>query len=268
MKRSLITLTSDFGVQTQGIGIMEATILEISPDANVVHLMHGLPDYDLVSASRTMETIGCIQIGYHVCVIDPGVGTKRKGIIIKTKRGDHLIGPDNGVLIPAAKILGGCDKVVEITNSKYMKHPVSPVFHGRDIFSPAAAYLSLGIRIEDFGKELKFEELVKAPYEEATIENNSIKSQVIHINKYGSLVLNTNPILLDKFNIKKNDKISLKFKNKELKVTFVETFGDVKKGDLLILKDDYARNEIAINMGNFAKKYNVKIGDKCTIKKL
>lgn len=267
MKKPLITLTSDFGVQSQGIGIMEATILEISPEANVVHLMHGLPDYEIMPAARTMETVACMQVGYHVCVVDPGVGTERKGIIIKTKRGDYLIGPDNGVLIPAVRMLGGCERVVEITNPEYMKHPVSLIFHGRDIFSPAAAYLSLGVLIDKFGKEVKLEDLVKAPYEEAEIKNNRIEATVIQVNKYGSLVLNTAPDLFVALGVQKHDKLFLEFENKQIEAVFVDVFGDVEKGQPLVLNDDYKRNEVAINMGNFAKTYNVKVGDSCIIRK-
>ena len=162
--KQLITLTSDFGVQSQGIGIMESVALEINPEAHVIHLMHGLPDFDLFYAARTMETINYMPVGYHVCVVDPGVGTKRKPIIIKVGRGDYLIGPDNGVLISATRFLGGIKKVVEITNKRYMRRPISPVFHGRDIFVPAAAYLSKGVKIGEFGTELEQENLEKAPY--------------------------------------------------------------------------------------------------------
>src|SRR3989338_3828809 len=100
MKHPLITLTSDFGVQSQGVGIMEAVIRNISPEAHVIHLMHGLPDFDVRCAARTMETLKYVPVGFHICVVDPGVGTNRRGIIIKTKRCDYLIGPDNGVFVP------------------------------------------------------------------------------------------------------------------------------------------------------------------------
>ena len=146
-KKLIITLTSDFGAQSQGVGIMEGVALEINPDAHVIHLMHGLPGFDISYAARTIETINYLPIGYHVCVVDPGVGTKRKPIIIQTGRGDFLVGPDNGVLLPGTRFLGGIRKIVEITNEKYMRKPVSPIFHGRDIFTPAAAYLSKGVRM-------------------------------------------------------------------------------------------------------------------------
>mgnify|MGYP001168744501 CR=1 FL=1 len=87
----LITLTSDFAVQSQGIGAMEATIYSIAPEAKVVHLMHGLPEFNIIAAARTMETVRYLPVGYHVCVCDPGVGTERKALAIQTERGDYFI---------------------------------------------------------------------------------------------------------------------------------------------------------------------------------
>ena len=267
MKHPFITLTSDFGVQSQGGAIMEAAALEINPEAHVIHLMHGLPDFNLFYAARTLETIKYMQVGCHVCVVDPGVGTKRKPIIIETGRGDFLIGPDNGVLLPATRFLNGIKKVVEITNPKYVRHPVSPIFHGRDIFTPAAAYLSQGVGIGEFGNEIKPKDLAKAPYEEAKVIGNMIEAQIISLNKFGSLHLNIIQIEWDKLNLKKFDLVNLKFKNKYIKMLFGETFGDVKKGNPLILKDDYGRIEVALNQGSFSKKYKVRIGDKVIVKK-
>jgi len=261
MKKPIITLTSDFGVQSQGIGIMEGVALEINPEAYIIHLMHGLPDFDLSYAARTMETLNYVPVGFHVCVVDPGVGTKRKAIIIETGRGDYLVGPDNGVLVPATRFLGGIKKIVEITNEKYMRKPVSPIFHGRDIFTPAAAYLSKGIKIEEFGRELDEKELRVAPYEEAIIKIDKIHSKIISINKFGSLHLNITHDEWNKFNVEQKDLINLIFNNENMVVAFVRTFNDVGNGRGLIMKDDYGRIEVALNQDSFAKKYNVKIGE-------
>ena len=144
MARPFITITSDFGVQSQGVGIMEAVARGIAPEAHVIHLMHGLPDFDITPAARTLETLFSVPVGFHVCVVDPGVGTRRRALIVEVKRGDFLVGPDNGVLMPAARILGGATSAFVIENPKYMRQPVSPVFHGRDVFVPAAAYLAVG----------------------------------------------------------------------------------------------------------------------------
>lgn len=267
MKKPFITLTSDFQAQSQGAGIMEAVALEINPDAHVIHLMHGLPDFNLFYAARTMETTNYMPVGFHVCVVDPGVGTKRKPIIVKTGRGDFLIGPDNGVLIPGTRFLGGIKKAVEITNEKFMRKPVSPVFHGRDIFTPAAAHLSKGVKIEEFGMEINPNDLAKAPYEEARIEKNKLFAKIISINKFGSVHLNIMHTAWDSLNVKTNEMIKLRLNNKSVEMPFVRTFGDVMQGSPLIIKDDYGRIEVALNMDNFSKKYDVKIGDECILKK-
>ena len=268
MRNKVITLSSDFGKQTQGIGIMEGVIHKINPDAKVIHLMHGMPAFDVLTAARTMETVYHMPVGYHVCVVDPGVGTKRKSIIVKVKRGDYFIGPDNGCLMAAPRLLGGIEKIVEITNEKYMVLPVSPIFHGRHIFSPAAAHLSLGVPMEEFGGELNEEECVKAPYGEAKISGNEIKAKVVHVNHYGSLQLNIRDTELDKFGLKKEQEIELAFSGKKVKMKYVTTFGEVPKGEPLILKDDYNRTEVAINLGSFAGKFSVKVGDEVVVRKV
>lgn len=268
MSTSFITLTSDFGVQSQGIGAMEAMIFGIAPETRVIHLMHGLPSFDVTAGARTMETVQFLPIGIHVCVVDPGVGTKRKGIIIKTKRGDYFVGPDNGVFVSATNILGGCENVVEISNSQYMRQPVSPIFHGRDVFASAAAHLSCGVPLEEFGAELSFENLIRAPYFEAVINHHALEAQVIHINKFGSLHLNILHAQWDQFGVKKHELVLLQLPKQKITIPFVETFGDVEPGQPLILKDDYGRVEVALNMGSFAERYGVKVGDRCGVLKI
>lgn len=267
MKRPIITLTSDFGVQSQGVGIMEAVALDINPEANVIHLMHGLPDFNLSYAARTMETVNYMPVGFHICVVDPGVGTKRKCIIIQSGRGDYLIGPDNGVLVPATRFLGGIKKAVEITNQKYMRQPISPVFHGRDIFTPAAAFLSLGAKIEEFGPEIKTDELAEGPYEEAVLENEQIHAKIISINKFGSLHLNITHDEWDKLSLAPKEFVMSYFKDEVLELPFAETFGEVEKGEALVIKDDYGRIEVSLNQDSFAKTYGVSIGDDFIIEK-
>lgn len=268
MKRPIISLTTDFGVQSQGIGNMEGVILQITPKAHVIHLMHGIADFDIRVGARTLESIQYLPVGCHVCVVDPGVGSSRKALIIKVKRGDYLIGPDNGVLIPAIQVLGGFLKAWEITNPKLMLQPVSPIFHGRHIFAPAAAYLSSGVSADEFGPSLNFDQLAPAPYQEAVIKDGQIEAEVININKFGSLNLNILHQVWDQFNVKLGEMVILDFGTKKIKMPFAETFSQVKVSQPLILKDDYGRIEVAINLGNFASYYKIKAGDHCIIKKV
>lgn len=259
----MITLCSDFGVQTQGVGIMEAAIYEINPQAKVIHLFHGLPSFDLVTAAWALESVSCMKPGIHACVVDPGVGTERKAIIILTGRGDYLIGPDNGVLIPASRVLLGIRKVVAIENEKYMRLPVSPVFHGRDVFSPAAAYLSMGVSIADFGKQAK--QLADAPYEEARIEDGKLECSAIHINKFGSVHLN---ILQEEFDKLGATRVKMVIGKKNTIVPYKKTFGEVPRGKPLIFKDDYRRMELAINKGDFSIGNKVSLGSRIILHKI
>lgn len=258
----LITLTSDFGVQTQGVGTMEAVVFEISPQSKIIHLMHGLPEFDVIAAARTMETVRYIPVGFHVCVCDPGVGTKRKGIALEVDRGDVFIGPNKGIFMPAARLLGGIRRVYELTNPKYHHHPVSSIFHGRDIFAPAAAHLANGISITDFGDEVDPGELIPAPYEDAKKQGNLFCARIIQLNRFGSLHLNILHEQWDEVAPAYGQSLDLRLASGEIvKVTHARTFGDVAEGGDIIMKDDYGRVEVAKNLGSFIKEHPAKAGD-------
>jgi hypothetical protein len=267
MKRPFISLTSDFGVGTQGIGIMRAVALEICPEASVIDLRHGIPEFDITEGAWTMEAVPQLPVGAHVCVVDPGVGTMRRSIIIKTRRGDFLIGPDNGVLIPATRRLGGIEKAVEITNGKYMRKPVSPVFHGRDVFTPAAAHLSNGVPIDEFGPEMKPEKLAQAPYEEAAVAKGVVTGKIIHVNHFGSVSINAMKEDFAKSGIKYRDSILIDARSNKISSKLLKTFGEVAKGEVVAFADDYGRIEVAINQGRFSDTFGVKLGDRIIIRK-
>lgn len=262
MARAIISLTSDFGVQSQGVGIMEATAYAIAPEVRLVHLMHGLPEFDITAAARTMETTRYLPVGFHVCICDPGVGTDRRAIICEVGRGDYLVGPDNGVLVPASRILGGATKVHQIANPNYMRLPVSPIFHGRDVFVPAAAHLSNGVPIEDFGPKLNPALLVPAPYEEALVDGDRVAATVIQVNRFGSVHLNILHESWDKMGAVEGSMARLRLPSgHEVEARVSRTFGDVAPGKNVILKDDYGRVEIAKNLGSFVQDYPLNLGD-------
>lgn len=262
MARPFISLTSDFGVQTQGVGTMEGVARAIAPEAHVVHLMHGLPSFDITAAARTMEATAYLPCGAHVCVCDPGVGSTRKAIIIETKRGDFLVGPDNGVLIPASRILGGIARVHEIANEKYMRLPVSPLFHGRDVFAPAAAHLACGAAIRDFGPELDEKNLAPPPYEEAVARQGKIVCRVIQINKFGSIHLNIGHSAWDFLGLRLGEYVTLTSARFEpIRLPFARVFADVPEREALIMKDDFGRVEVSVNLGSFVERYPFAIGD-------
>lgn len=262
----LITLSSDFGPGNIGCGAMEAVIYGICPSAKIVHLCHTIPGFDIKDGARMLEGVAKIPKGFHICVVDPGVGTKRKGILIQTKRGDILLGPDNGVLRPAAEFLGGIIGVFELAEKKYQSKVVSPIFHGRDIFATAAAHLANGISPESFGPRLDVKTLVNAPYQEARWEGDRMECEVIHINENGSLFLNIREEEFEK-KLKIGEELEINFGSKKISLPYQKTFGEVPAGKPVLLNDDFGRVELAINQGNFAFTFDVKRGEKLMVRR-
>lgn len=262
----LITLSSDFGPGNIGCGAMEAVIYGICPSAKIIHFCHTIPGFDIKDGARTLEGVAKIPKGFHVCIVDPGVGTKRKAILIETKRGDILLGPDNGVLRPAAEFLGGIVGVFELTEKKYQNEIFSPIFHGRDIFSPAVAHLANGISPESFGPRLDVKILAAAPYAEALWGGDQIACEVIHINENGSLFLNIREEEFEK-KLRLAEILEISFRDQKISVPYQETFGEAALGKPAILNDDFGRVELAINQGNFAFTFDVKRGEKIVIRR-
>jgi S-adenosylmethionine hydrolase len=241
---------------------MEAMAFERSEGkAYVMHLMHGIPEFNITAAARTMEGVRFIMTGIHVCVCDPGVGTSRRAIAIETGSGHIFVGPDNGVFIPACNLLGGISRVHELTNDEFHRTPVSPIFHGRDIFAPVAGHIAAGVEFEDLGPSIDPESLVPGTYDEAKREKNKFYAKVIQINRFGSLHLNILHEAWDEMGAELGQKVQLKFANRALVARYSRTFGEVEKGEIVILRDDYGRVEIALNLESFKDKFGSQIDD-------
>jgi S-adenosylmethionine hydrolase len=188
METKLITLTTDFGYKDPFVGIMKGVILGINPNARIVDLSHGISPQDIRGAALVLSNSapffppGTI----HVAVVDPGVGTGRRAILIESE-GSFFVGPDNGVLglaVHGRKI----NRIVELANESYHLTPTSSTFHGRDIFAPVAAYLSLGIPACDFGPELK--DYARLEWPQVIKTEDGIQGQIIYIDNFGNLITN------------------------------------------------------------------------------
>ena len=263
--KKVITLLTDFGLRDPYVGAMKGVILSICPDANIVDISHEIRKFDIrqgayvLAASAPFFPKGTIHVG----VVDPGVGTSRKAIIIETKK-SFYIGPDNGLLTLAA-LREGVKKVVQITNSKYMLPRVSRTFHGRDIFAPAAAYLANGVPIENFGPLLEEYEILS--FSKPHVRKDQIEGEIIYVDGFGNIVTNIYSEILEKVGISEEDKIKVLLNDKLGKVLKIcKAYNEVKKGEFLAIIGSGNFLEISINQGNAAKKLNVKEGTKIKIK--
>ena len=185
----IITLTTDFGTSDPYVGIMKGVILSINPKAKIIDITHSIPPQDIISAGVTIKNSFSFfpEKTIHLAVVDPGVGSKRSPLLIKTEK-YFFIGPDNGLfssIISNEKI----ENIVKITNKNYFLKKVSRTFHGRDIFAPVTAHLSTGKRPDTFGPDLK--NPIITPFPKPCIVNkNEAEGEVIHIDRFGNLLTN------------------------------------------------------------------------------
>ena len=242
---------------------MKGVILGIQPDCLLIDLTHGVESFSTLDGARELETIAWLPIGIHVCVVDFGVGTGRRALLLETGRGDHIIGPDNGVLIPAALRLGGITKCWSIENPRYMVLPVSDTLHGRDVFAPCAAWLSKGAPPEDFGPQLDPVSLVPQPFTEAVFDSeHGARCQIIHINKFGTLTLSLRDTELERVGLAPGSSVGVELNGApRVRLPLVKTFGDLPLGQELVLIDAYGRVAIGVNQASAADRFGARLAD-------
>lgn len=182
----MLTLTTDFG-DSPYVGAMRGAILQVNPEARIVDLTHDVRPHDLMGGAFSLFSAApYYPVGtVHVVVVDPGVGTDRRGIAIDAG-GHRFVGPDNGVLLPVARRLG-IDAVVELTDGKYFRDEISSTFHGRDVFGPVAAHLDLGVELSSLGRELRVDETEAIEFQEPWITDGTWRTQVINVDRFGNV---------------------------------------------------------------------------------
>ncbi len=269
----VVGLISDFG-EGPYAGIMAEVVACLG--GTPLHIDHSIPPFDIVSGAYvTLQAYRWLPKGSSMAVvIDPGVGTERKAIIVKTKN-YYLVGPDNGVLYPAAKE-DDIDKIYEVDPQKlldvtrriakcigFLDHKISKTFHGRDIFAPTATLLTLGIGPEELAKkELKEEDIVKLDIERMEVKDNKFFLKVIYIDRFGNVALSWRKLL---FSIGEKVLICNEEQGICIKGRVSSTFQDVSRGEPLIYINSFGFLEVAINQGNASRELKAKTGDILTV---
>ena len=256
----IITLLSDFGLKDPYVAEMKAVILGICPDARIVDISHSVPKFDVRMGAFTLASAapyfpdGTI----HVAVVDPSVGTKRRALIVETKR-CFYVGPDNGLLILAAE-KDGISQAYEIRNPKLMLSRVSSTFHGRDIFAPSAARLASGISPTEFGPKVK--DCKRPSFSKPTLRaNNELKGEVLHIDDFGNLITNVSSSDLAKLGIKITRLLNISLKDTLLHLQLYKTYGEAPLRSALAIIGSHDLLEISVNQGSASQKLKAKVGD-------
>jgi len=255
----MITLTSDFGLKDPYVAEMKGVILTINPKATLIDITHDIEKFNIRMAAFMLASAApYFQEGtVHLAVVDPGVGTQRRAILIQTKKG-FFVGPDNGILILAAQNQG-IEHVYQLTNPKFILPKISSTFHGRDIFAPAAAHLEKGVQPIEFGPEIN--DPIKPEFAKVKRGNVSLIGEVMHIDGFGNIITNINEKMVQNY----AKKVNVELPSISLILTFGKAYAQAKPKEPIVLIGSHGFMEIALNQGSAAEKFHAKAGDKIVL---
>jgi S-adenosylmethionine hydrolase len=256
--RSTIVFMTDFGTANDAVAICRAVMVGIAPEARIMDITHQVTPFQIEEGARFLEGVTPYYPAgtVFVVVVDPGVGTSRKAIIVKSKKDQYFVLPDNGLVTPVID-RDGLDSAREITNQSWMiQAPVSSTFHGRDIFSPAAAHLAAGWDFNLAGPVVA--QLVRLNPKTSITNAKGIEGDIIGLDDpYGSLITDIPGDEFKKLGYNLGDKVRVEINKKLVILPYVKTFMEVPVGDVLLFIDSRDRVSIAINQGDYSKKFNV-----------
>jgi S-adenosylmethionine hydrolase len=237
-------------------------IKRIAPDVEVIDITHGIPPQHVLQGALVLaNTLPYMPAGVHVAIVDPGVGSERKPVALRGADERVYVGPDNGLLLVAADRLGGIAEAVEIAEEAYMLDRVSHTFHGRDIFSPAAAHLARGVELAKLGPALDPVSLKRLEVPEPAVGETRIRATVLYIDRYGNVQLNLTAEHLARVGIDPGTRVEVEVGFERYFAFAARTFGDARTGDIVLYEDAYENIALAINRGSAAQMFAVRVGD-------
>lgn len=265
MARPFISFLTDFGPDAAA-AICRGVMLSIAPDAQIVDISHSVRKYAIRDGAYLLwMSLGWMPVGIHVAVVDPGVGTDRRPIGLLTNRGDVLIGPDNGLLRPAAVSLGGIREARRLDRREWMLDSRSTTFHGRDVFAPIAAHLAIGGAFDAVGPALEPAWLVQLAFPDPVARAGGLDSTVLYIDSFGNLRLAGTPANLTAAasTLRPGGRVTIEVPATadgpaiRETATWTRTFGEVPSGGSILYEDSFGRLAYADNQGNAAERLRV-----------
>ncbi len=275
MNRPVISFITDFGPESAP-AICRGVMLSIAPDAQIVDISHSVRKYAIEDGAYLLwSAVPWMPVGsMHVAVVDPGVGTVRHPVAIRTARGDVLVGPDNGVLMPAAAVLSGAVEARILENRALMLPRTTSTFHGRDIFSPVAAHLAVGTPFESLGSVIAPEDLVQLDFPRPRVAGGVLETTVLFVDSFGNLRLAGVPADLEAAlgTLTSGQRLEITFGAAggapEIKaaVPWSRTFGEQPLGAPLLYENSFGQLALADNQGNAAARLGVGPGRAVSIR--
>ncbi len=261
-----ITFLTDFGLADDFVGTCHGVLKQIAPEAQIIDITHGIrPGHVLQAALMLANTLPYMPAGVHLAVVDPGVGGGRRPLALRDAEGRLYVGPDNGLLLPAADRFGGVAEAHELANPEYALDSVSRTFHGRDLFSPAAAHLALGVALSELGPPVDPDALVRLDLPQPEVGQSRIRAVVLGVDRFGNIALNVTREHLDSVSIVSGMRVELVTRGNRYYAVAARTFGDATPGELILYEDSYRNVAIAVSRGSAAALLGVEEGGEIVI---
>jgi S-adenosylmethionine hydrolase len=260
-----VTFLSDFGLQDDFVGTCHGVIKRIAPDTQIIDITHGIPAQQVLQGALVLaNTVPYMPIGVHLAVVDPGVGSARRALALRDADGRSYVGPDNGLLVPAAERTG-IAAAHELANPEYALPSISRTFHGRDLFAPAAAHLSRGVPLDDLGPPIDPEALVRLDLPQPEVRPNRIAATILYIDAFGNIALNITREHVDEIGIVPGMQVELDLAGERFYAVAARTFADARAGDIMLYEDSYGNMSVAISNGDAAEMLHARAGQSLRI---
>jgi S-adenosylmethionine hydrolase len=236
-------------------------MIGIAPQLKIIDVNHNILRQDIRHGAIVLkQSIPYLPDSVHLAVVDPTVGSHRRAVAVETGWGETFVGPDNGLLIPAARSSGGIRRVHEIVNESFLLRPVSRTFHGRDVFAPASAHIANGVDPAELGPSIAEEDLVQLEIPKAWPHDDHLHAEVLQIDRFGNLQLNVFPPQLEDIGLNGGMRLEVRLEGHRLAVMFASAFADVKTGDFVLVEDSYRYLSLAVNKGDARAKLRAHAG--------
>lgn len=245
LRYDTVSFLSDYGRGDEFVGVVHSVIRSTAPGVTVIDITHDVPPHDIRSGGLALaRSAQYLCPGVVLAVVDPGVGTERRGIAIEVGDGESvLVGPDNGLLAPAVAMVGGATRTVSLTNTDYHLPSPGPTFDGRDVFAPVAAALCAGADLADLGEELDADTLTPGMIPVIREEEGDLVADVMWIDRFGNCQLNVDPDDIEGW----GDRIRLQINDEWRLARRVGAFAEIGDGEIGLVVDSYGLIAIALN---------------------
>lgn len=265
--RPFIGFLTDYGLSDPFVGICHGVIASICPEARVIDLTHGVPRHDIRAGALALrDAVAYMPAGVGLAVVDPDVGAERRAVAVAAGDEWTFVGPDNGLLLPAAEAAGGVVQAVDIARSPFRLEPVSATFHGRDIFAPVAARLAAGTPLAGVGDPLDPAELIALELPRPARADGELITHVLGVDRFGNVQLDAGHAELDGSGLRLGRPVVLRGASGSERVQYVRTFADVAAGELLLYEDAQRRLAVAVSHGDAAARLGLTVDDELRIR--